>query len=138
MQHYGNNDWRDYHLAHYGVKGMKKGKHLPGTSWWQQANGLMNKARSNWATKVTGSAYRRGVKQNLNKARFSEASKLTNVRDGKLRDARRESDRTNSLIRTANANQKSYYEKSLKGKAENYLRKKLKRRQYYSRDDLYR
>lgn len=37
MEYYGNNDWRDY-LAHYGVKGMKKGKHLPGTTWWKDAN----------------------------------------------------------------------------------------------------
>lgn len=35
MDYYGNNDWRDYHLAHYGRKGMKKGKHLPGTTWWK-------------------------------------------------------------------------------------------------------
>lgn len=26
MDYYGNNDWRDYHLAHYGKKGMKWGK----------------------------------------------------------------------------------------------------------------
>lgn len=35
MEYYGHNDWRDYHLAHYGRKGMKKGKHLPGTEWWK-------------------------------------------------------------------------------------------------------
>ena len=29
MEYYGNNDYRDY-LAHYGRKGMRKGKHLPG------------------------------------------------------------------------------------------------------------
>lgn len=40
MDYYGNNDWRDYHLSHYGVKGMKKGKHLPGTTWWKE--GLTN------------------------------------------------------------------------------------------------
>lgn len=27
MEYYGFNDWRDYHLAHYGVKGMKWGEH---------------------------------------------------------------------------------------------------------------
>lgn len=26
MEYYGHNDWRDYHLAHYGKKGMKWGK----------------------------------------------------------------------------------------------------------------
>ena len=26
MDYYGDNDWRDYHLAHYGKKGMKWGK----------------------------------------------------------------------------------------------------------------
>lgn len=39
MDYYGNNDFRDYrngsYLAHYGRKGMKKGKHLPGTTWWR-------------------------------------------------------------------------------------------------------
>lgn len=28
MEYYGHNDWRDYHLAHYGVKGMQWHKHL--------------------------------------------------------------------------------------------------------------
>lgn len=45
MDYYGNNDWRDYHLSHYGVKGMKKGKHLPGTDWWKEGKlkgGILN------------------------------------------------------------------------------------------------
>lgn len=40
MEYYGHNDWRDYHLAHFGVKGMSWGKHLPGTEWWK--NGMNN------------------------------------------------------------------------------------------------
>jgi hypothetical protein len=38
MEYYGNNDWRDYHLAHFGVKGMKWGRHDKArTHWWENA-----------------------------------------------------------------------------------------------------
>lgn len=38
MEYYGNNDYRDY-LAHYGRKGMRKGKHLPGVITDEKKNG---------------------------------------------------------------------------------------------------
>ena len=46
MNYYGSNDWRDYHLAHYGVKGMKWNKHLKAATDW-------------WRRDVTGSYYRK-------------------------------------------------------------------------------
>lgn len=41
MNYYGNNDYRNY-LAHYGRKGMRRGKHLPGTTWWKYADGVVS------------------------------------------------------------------------------------------------
>lgn len=76
MNYYGNNDYRNY-LAHYGRKGMKKGRHLPGTTWWKDlagsvGSGLQNapssirsglqnakwRAEDVWNTKVTGADYK--------------------------------------------------------------------------------
>lgn len=56
MEYYGNNDWRDYHLAHFGVKGMKWGKHLKAASDW-------------WNYDVTGQEWKKSRRHNLNEAR---------------------------------------------------------------------
>lgn len=61
MQYYGNNDWRDYHLAHYGVKGMKWHKHLKATTeWWKNTgntigSGFNSAGRAAGAGKAIGS-----------------------------------------------------------------------------------
>ena len=273
MYYHGNNDWRDY-LAHYGVKGMKKGKHLPGTSWWKDLTGLKYKDEANrqgaiqkkeqmladaayarstqaynpnrsdkdimrgrknedefdkhmrksseardkkidaindydknklsekarkavkeatnpiksaWKTKVTGEAYKRGAHDNLKKAKNAqdwsnasgndiakrsrtfnhernatvssrrETGKLTQKQAEKafnddyknreswqkyddvsyhVNNAKKEARRASEYLKTANANQKSYYEKSLKGKAENFIKKKFKKKRYYDKSDL--
>lgn len=268
MYYHGNNDWRDY-LAHYGVKGMKKGKHLPGTSWWKELTGskysdeakrqdeiqkkermLGNAASERWAqaynpggtdkdairglkyekewsehrrkeeeafdkemqakrdykknnlsakvnratnplkaawkTKVTGEAYKREAsknvdnakraqwwadgsgssvvnrnnafnrkrnahissERNVNKASQKEAEKSFNDEYKKsygsdydttwhTKNAKKEAKRARDYLKTANANQRSYYEKSLKGKAENFIKKKFGKKRYYDRSDLY-
>lgn len=71
MEYYGNNDWRDYHLAHYGVKGMKWGRHDKArTPWWENAGRVIG----NGASAVAGVFYRK---------KTPEIYKPHTVRDGR-------------------------------------------------------
>lgn len=85
MDYYGNNDWRDYHLAHYGRKGMRKGKHLPGITWWKELMpGQQLQNQANMYGQMGNAAGNRMVQQFTNKQnvqRTAEASGSVNGHD---------------------------------------------------------
>ena len=83
MDYYGNNDWRDYHLSHYGVKGMKKGKHLPGTDWWKDA-AKDQITRDNAYALGAARRLRKSVIENRRKTDRHLKGGLLNVGGGKL------------------------------------------------------
>jgi NAD+--asparagine ADP-ribosyltransferase len=129
MEYYGNNDWRDYHLAHYGKKGMKWGKHvkLSPQEALLQARRNAGAAVNSFNRNVLGTQYRRSIRSasnqmNLNTARSVAAG--INLQNGtgdsgqNTRDGRKYADKARRAQEKKEYYTKIYKTKSTLGKAQ--------------------
>ena len=100
MEYYGNNDYRDY-LEHYGVKGMKWGKHLFGEQFLSTVNaartGLSN-ASSRYSSAKRKANIVKGIPRLLKNKAESQSHKSWDYRRSSIQAERKRSEYHNKAF----------------------------------------